>query len=115
MTPVVNPVWFYLMGLSTPILVLSAIVAIVALTIGLVYYLEGKQIEDKKEIHLGKKLIVVSALCGVMLVLTPTETTLTKMLIAQNVTYERVEVATDTVENVYQDIMQLFDKTDNDD
>lgn len=30
------------------------------------------------------------------------------MIIAQNVTYERVEQATDTVTDVYNDIMDLF-------
>ena len=31
------------------------------------------------------------------------------MLIAQNVTYERVEQATDVVSSVYEDIMNLFE------
>lgn len=39
----------------------------------------------------------------------PTTDTLTKMIIAQNVTYERVEAVGDTVETVYNDIMALFE------
>ena len=30
------------------------------------------------------------------------------MMVAQNVTYERVEAATDVVQTVYEDIMDLF-------
>lgn len=38
----------------------------------------------------------------------PDKQTIEKMVIAQNVTYERVEQATDVVSNVYNDIMDLF-------
>ena len=38
--------------------------------------------------------------------------TIEKMVIAQNVTYERVEQATDVVADVYDDIMDLFKQDD---
>lgn len=38
--------------------------------------------------------------------------TIEKMVIAQNVTYERVEQATDVVADVYDDIMDLFRQDD---
>ena len=44
----------------------------------------------------------------------PTQKTLEKVLIAQNVTYERVEQAADTVTDVYNDIMDLFRESESD-
>ena len=34
------------------------------------------------------------------------------MIVAQNVTYERVETGTDIVQTVYNDIMDLFQESD---
>lgn len=115
MTPVVNPVWFYLMGLSTPVRGLFFTIAGVCLILAILYVATGEDEEDKRKITKGKKFFILTIIFGLFVAFIPTEDTITKMLIAQNVTYERIEVATDTVENVYQDIMGLFDKTDNDD
>ena len=52
--------------------------------------------------------MTLSIVCAALAVFCPTQKTLEKMLIAQNVTYERVEQATDTVTDVYNDIMDLF-------
>jgi hypothetical protein len=56
-----------------------------------------------------KPLIIVTVVTALVGIITPSSETITKMIIAQNVTYERVEAATDTVETVYNDIMALFE------
>lgn len=109
MTPIINPVWFYLMGLSTPISLLFLIIGFVLLILGFIYFACGHDSDNKEEISTGKKFFALAFICMLVVVITPREETLTKMLIAQNVTYERVEVATDTVENVYHDILEMFD------
>ena len=62
---------------------------------------------------IGKKAIVIALVCATLVTFVPSEETITKMLIAQNVTYERVEVVGDTVQSVYGDIMELFEEKGN--
>jgi hypothetical protein len=47
--------------------------------------------------------------------LLPDKATLTKMIVAQNVTYERVEDAANVVQTVYEDIMNLFEEDTDED
>jgi hypothetical protein len=56
-----------------------------------------------------KGFIIYMLVAMVMVAVIPGSQTITKMMIAQNVTYERVEVVGDTVETVYNDIMALFE------
>jgi hypothetical protein len=58
---------------------------------------------------LRKKLLTITVAMLIAGSVIPTEKTITKMIVAQNVTYERVEVAADTVQTVYEDIMGLFE------
>ena len=51
---------------------------------------------------------IMACHCHIWTFFIPNSNTITKMIIAQNVTYERVEVATNTVQEVYEDIMGLF-------
>lgn len=62
----------------------------------------------KQWIKFAKYSAVVFAIFTAFSAIIPDSNTITKMVIAQNVTYERVEVATDTVQEVYEDIMELL-------
>ena len=86
--PVINPIWFYLMSVcnSVGVLVVGGCC------------LSG----------------ITAVVCAVLAVFCPTQKTLEKVLIAQNVTYERVEQAADTVTDVYNDIMDLFRESESD-
>ena len=64
--------------------------------------------KSKETFKLAKRLGVILAILMVLDVFIPTADTITKMIVAQNVTYERVETATDVVQTVYEDIMDLF-------
>jgi predicted membrane-bound spermidine synthase len=105
MTPVINPWVFYVFELATTLKVTSLILAGVTLAVGL-----GMWLCDE-----STKVKVCAWLCGVGLligVFVPSSNTVTKMVIAQNVTYERMETVTDTVETVYNDIMELFESNE---
>lgn len=119
MTPVINPWIFYLMPLCDNLAFFSALVGIVALigytgvVIGhIVAANDGYSDEDsmKQFVAIEKLLKPVVIVSLLLAFLVPSEKTITKMLIAQNVTYERVEVATNTVQSVYEDIMDLFEE-----
>lgn len=114
MTPVINPWVIYLISVADGFLGV-VMIALIVLLGALLWHVIGGYIEDdayeRKPIVV--KLVVASFLCGLLMVFVPGEKTITKMLIAQNVTYERVEQATDTVQSVYEDIMGLFEEKDN--
>lgn len=117
MTPVISPWVFYAISVADGIAIVAAIATfIVGIAylifkgISLVNFWEyGKQDESYQRAnsiakHLGKIALVAIILSSIV----PSEKTITKMIVAQNVTYERLEAATDVVQTVYEDIMELF-------
>ena len=103
MTPVINPWVFYLLGLVDPLKYI-ALTATIFIGCGLFIHCicEGEKAP--------KKLYVIAGLLLALAFFVPNSKTVTKMVLAQNVTYERVEAVTDTVETVYNDIMDLFEE-----
>ena len=117
MTPIINPWVFYLMplcdnlGFCCSALGILGLAAVIWITI-CVTTEQTSGYPDRGAIaameKLRKKLIPLTVATLIAGSIIPSEETITKMLVAQNVTYERVEVATDTVQSVYEDIMGLF-------
>ena len=121
MTPVINPLVLYAMSvvdvfkiIFTAIGIIMAIGAIVFILLTFTTKMDyGEDDKDYLQFKAVCKPITILAIVTLMLgTLIPSEATITKMLIAQNVTYERVEQATNTVENVYNDIMDLFEESE---
>ena len=122
MTPVISPWVFYAMSvvdvfkvIFTAFGIITAIVSIVIIILTFMTKLDyGEDDKDYLQFKAIRKPIIIFAIVTLMLgTLIPSESTITKMIIAQNVTYERVEQATNTVENVYNDIMDLFKEGNN--
>lgn len=117
MTPVISPWVFYAVYVADGIAFVASIATFI---VGIAYLIfkgislvhlwdYGKHDEDYQRAnsiakHLGRIALVAIILSTIV----PGEKTITKMIIAQNVTYERVEAATDVVQTVYEDIMDLF-------
>lgn len=117
MTPVISPWVFYAISVASSIVAVASVVAVV---VGIAYLIikgisiaalceEGADDEGYIKVkniakHLGRIALVAIILSTIV----PGEKTITKMIVAQNVTYERVEAATDIVQKVYEDIMDLF-------
>ena len=119
MTPVISPWVFYLMPICDSIRFFGMIIGVLSLIGFLLVFIgdcvseaDGFDDEDFGRVmkRLEKILSRIAIIALVLSILVPSEKTLTKMLIAQNVTYERVETATDTVQSVYEDIMGLFEE-----
>ena len=106
MTPVISPWVFYLMDVSTGLTTVAFLVGLVAIV-----WAANSWIERGKP---NKKSVVIAITCAILFIFTPAGSTITKMIIAQNVTYERVEVTTNTVQSVYEDIMGLFEEEEDD-
>jgi len=119
MTPVISPWVFYLMPVCGNIVTISWVLFILGLIClgicGLIWLFATVDCDDEIADYLFaviKKLFVVVLVTCLLICVIPREETVIKMLIAQNVTYERVDMVSsaisDTVTNVYNDIMNLF-------
>lgn len=117
MTPVINPWIFYFIDLADDVDIFCSIFGILAfiVTIGVVFVYFGMRSDYGEEDNTVKTLKSASKLLGwlacILLligVVVPSKETITKMVIAQNVTYDHVETVSNTVKTVYNDIMELF-------
>ena len=124
MTPVINPWVFYWMPICDILKIFGLFFSAVGLCtiIGAIIYIACESTSyrpDEEGIKFWKgfkkKLIPITIACFLIGVFVPKEETIAKMLVAQNVTYERVEVVGNTVEMVYNDILELFDKASDSD
>ena len=109
MTPVISPWVFYLMSVANAVKFIAfaagGLAGLSWAIMALFESVEGGLRNFVKE----SRVVIAIFIVGIMLgVLTPSERVITKMVVAQNVTYERVETATDVVQTVYEDIMDLF-------
>ena len=114
MTPIISPWFFYLLQITygfIGILVFSIFGVIIygAIKWYIIFTEEGPDSDIYiKESKKGKKLLICIIVLTIISNLIPTKTTCLEMLVAQNVTYERIEIVGQTVEDVYNDIISLF-------
>ena len=121
MTPVISPWVFYAISVVAVVKIIAVIFVIVfgaiafaATVVAIANCLDyGEDDEDYlKWKSLTKWATLITSICLILAIFIPSEQTITKMIVAQNVTYERVEVVTDTAQTVYEDIMNLFEDYD---
>lgn len=115
MEPVINPWLFYLIdcasGLKWGILVFGGSVGLILLGIGAVTMSETNTSKEEKAAQKKiKKGYIIFTISVVLFLAIPSSETVMKMVIAQNVTYDAVDVAKDVVVQVYNDILALFQK-----
>ena len=112
--PVINPMVFYLMYVADALKDFLFFVGVGMLILPVVYAIAISDDEDcfKRACRQGKKILVIGMVVLTIRIFIPSTATIEKMVIAQNVTYERVEQATDVVADVYDDIMELFKQDD---
>jgi hypothetical protein len=105
MEPIISPWLFYWIGIADGLLILLSVLlagSVIALLVTTIFYACDK---EKLMPHFWKYLVGVFAL-GLMLVLVPTKDTLYKMIIAQNITYERVSKAGDIGKELHKTLKQ---------
>lgn len=127
MEPIINPMWFYLIDLCDSITVFLTVGslalfitrAIAISSYGDIEYFHYKKMfsNDSKELITKKyeldkathnkliKNLVVLIIGWSLAVITPSSETLTKMLIASQITTDRVEKSVEVIEKVYNDII----------
>lgn len=123
MTPVISPWVFYLMyvcdniaAVATVLGIVSIIVSCVAACAIVACWASGEETSAKRvKDSFLRRVLPISLAVWLAASLLPDKATLTKMIVAQNVTYERVEDAADVVQTVYEDIMNLFEEDTDED
>ena len=116
MTPVISPWVFYAIYVAEGVALLATLITVLAgvayaavKVLSLSSYYSGEDDEEYIKIRkIYKTFGTVALVAAILATFVPGEKTITKMIVAQNVTYERVEAATDVVQTVYEDIMELF-------
>lgn len=115
-TPIISPWFFYIIGLIEPLIMVSLFGFLGALIFGaLVWYTvidEDSNEEEYKNAYnsIGKKCIILSIIFGLLLIFVPSQQTCIQMLIADNITYERLETVGSSVEDICDDIIAIAEK-----
>lgn len=113
MNYVIDPLWIYLIGLVETLKPALGFISIVSII--LAFAIVGASADDKPEVRkscmkVGKILVIVSIVFGISYVFVPSKETVIQMLIAKNVTVDRVQIASDVVQNLYKDIIGVISK-----
>ena len=114
-TPIISPIWFYMMDAGRTVDFFASLIMTVS-TILLVVFLVGKAINDddftnvdyKKLFKIIAILLSISAFVSTAI---PSQDTMMKMLVAQNITYERVEGGKEMVKDTVDYIFEKIDES----
>lgn len=115
-TPIISPWFFYIIGLIEPLTTVSlfGLLGAVAIGAGAWYDIISKDSseEEYKSMYksVGKKCIILSIIFGLLLIFVPSQQTCIQMLIADNITYERLKTVGSSVEDIYDDIITIAEK-----
>lgn len=110
-TPIISPIWFYMMDAGRTVDFFASLIMAVT-TILLVAFFVGGAVDNefadsdfRKAFKIIAILLSISAFVSTAI---PSQDTMMKMLIAQNITYERVEggkeMVKDTVDYIFEKI-----------
>ena len=117
MTYYINPIWFYLMSVSTGLKIFLCALGIISLVITAFAIMnwvieEGVDITnleeyEKNTFKLFKKIIIASIMSLFIGILVPSKETCVEMMIASQVTHENVSA---TKEEIYEIVDYITDK-----
>lgn len=117
MTYYINPIWFYLMDVSTGMKILTCFLGSFSLFISIIVLISWinnncidiTELEDdeKKTIKIFKKIIITSLLVLFIGILVPSKETCIEMMAASQITHENV---TATKEEIYEIVDYITDK-----
>lgn len=109
-TAVISPWFFYFINIVEGLDITFFAFATVGLIVGgltLIALSLGELYEEDFSPKMAKKIFISGFIFMFLAILTPSQQTCVQMLIADNITYERLEMAGDTIEGIYQDILDL--------
>lgn len=119
MTYYINPIWFYLMNVSTGLKTFLFVIGGFAMAMSIIMFviwladgcgtLNYKEMDDDEKItfNLFKKIIIASFISLFIGILVPSKETCIEMVIASQVTHENVSA---TKEEIYEIVDYITDK-----
>ena len=114
-TPIINPIWFYMMDVSDKLILITGIVFFLCIIVVIVFFITLPitldEISDDDFKKMFKYLIISLSVSGFLLMVVPSQDTMMKMLIAQNITYERVEGGEEMVKDTVDYIFEKIDES----
>ena len=109
MTYYINPIWFYLMGVSTGLKIFLGILGGLPL---IFIFIAWWDITDSEILKSFKKIMIASIITLFISILLPSKETCVEMMVASQVTHENV---TATKEEIYEIIDYVTDKVKGED
>ena len=120
MKPIINPLWFYLIGVSENVActfwIVGGLLITIGIIIGIVLLCEGWGMNEdmvKKILKVFKKAVIIGGLLVTVSDLTPSKDTCYKMMTAALVTPNNItavgEAATDVVDYIVDSVDKLLE------
>ena len=121
MKPIINPLWFYLIGISENVAftfgIVGGLLITIGIIIGIVLLCEGWGMNEdmvKKILKVFKKVVIIGGLLVTVSNLTPSKDTCYKMMTAALVTPNNItavgEAATDVVDYIVDSVDRLLEE-----
>ena len=121
MKPIINPLWFYLIGISENVAytfwIVGGILLAIGIVIGIVLMIEAWDMKEdvvKILLKIVKKSVIIGGILVTIGNLTPSKDTCYKMMTAALVTPNNItavgEAATDVVDYIVDSVDQLLEK-----
>ena len=112
MTPIISPWFFYLLSISTGIKILFGVITLIFIGATVVKLIDADSYVHESEgmksaFKRAKEFFIAAIVFAILTILVPDDKTCVQMLIADNITYERLEVVGKTVEDIYGDILDF--------
>lgn len=110
---IINPIWFYLISVSSNLQCVCAVIAALVLIISLLCFLIYPILEDMGTNPFKDympKLITIGIVCAFISVLTPSEDTCYKMMVASLATKENIEITAEAGKEAIDYIVDSIDK-----
>ena len=107
-TPIISPIWFYMMDISGKLKIITGIALSLCVAMVILFFVVYDELTENDFKKFSKYLIISLSVSGFLFITIPSQDTMMNMLIAQNITYERVEggkeIVKDTVDYIFEKI-----------
>ena len=109
---IINPLWFYLINVSSNLQIVCGVIACFALVIILISILMYPILEDMGAEFKGlrTKLVIIGIVCTFIGILAPSKETCYQMMVASLVTKENIKITAETGKEAVDYIVDSIDK-----
>lgn len=109
---IINPIWFYLIGVSSNLQIACAVIAIFALIIVFIGAPIYQILEDTGTDFKGwrSKLLIIGIICTFISILMPSKETCYQMMVASFITKENIEITAEAGKEAIDYIVNSIDK-----